>query len=142
MNFTLKAFLPFKDRSVKFFVDNLASVSIISNGSMKSECQTLVLEIYSTCFQNEVSIHLEWVLRGKNETADYLFRLSDILDTDDWGITPEFFKILNSRYGPFSVDCFANAQNKRVDKFYSLFYVPGTLSVSTGQEKCASSPPQ
>jgi hypothetical protein len=104
-----------------------------------SECQTLALEIYRTCFQNGISLNLEWIPRG---TADYLSRLSDILDTDKWGITPEFFKILNSKFGPFSVDCFANSQNKRVDKFYSLFYVPGTAGVDAFNlnwaGKCAS----
>ena len=147
VNFTLKAFLPFiKDRTVKFFVDNLASVTIVSNGSMKFECQRLALDIYETCFQGRVSLSLEWIPRGENEVADYLSRLSDILDTDDWGITPEFFSVINSRFGPFTIDCFANALNKKVDRFYSLFYVPGTSGVDAfsfnwWEEMCLLTPP-
>lgn len=107
INFTLKDFLPFvKDRTVKFFVNNLACATITSNGSMKLLCQKIALEIFETCSKSRVSLSLEWIPRDKNKEADYLSRLSDILDTDDWGITPEFFKILNSRFGPFSVDCF------------------------------------
>jgi hypothetical protein len=131
VNFTLKAFLPFiKNRTVKCFVDNLASVTIAANGSMKPLCQELALQIHETFRRHSVSLSLEWIPRGKNEVADYLSRLSDILVTDDWGITPEFFRILNNKFGPFTIDCFANAQNKKVDRFFSLFYVPGTAGVN------------
>jgi hypothetical protein len=127
-------------------VDNLASVTIAASGSMKPLCQELALQIHETCRRHSVSLSLEWIPRGQNEVADYLSRLSDILDTDDWGISTEFFKILSNKFGPFSVDCFANAQNKKVDKFYSMFYVPGTAGVdaftfSWEGELCFPTPP-
>jgi hypothetical protein len=67
INCTLKAFLPFvRDRTVKFFVDNLACVTITANGSMKPSYQDLALQIYETCFANRVSLNLEWISRGQN----------------------------------------------------------------------------
>jgi hypothetical protein len=88
VNFTLKAFLAFiKTRTVKFFVDNLSSMAISYSGSMKPFFQELALQIHETCFHNGVSLDLECIPRDQNEEADYLSRLSDILDTDSWGIT-------------------------------------------------------
>ena len=49
-----------------------------------------------------------WVPRDLNKQADTISRLPEVLDTDDWGITDEFYLILNRRWGPFTIDCFAN----------------------------------
>jgi hypothetical protein len=65
----------------------------------------------------------------ENKEADALSRLSDLVDTDDWSITSEFFKILDVRWGPFTLDCFSNFYNCKVSKLYSLFCVPNTSSV-------------
>jgi hypothetical protein len=119
VHFTLKAFLPhLEDRCVKFFVDNESSMRIISNGSMKLSCHQFALEIFKTYFENSISLNMEWVPRGENKVADAILRLSEVIDTDDWGISDEFFKLLNSRFGPFPVDCFANFYNSKLSKFY------------------------
>jgi hypothetical protein len=92
---------------------------------MKPECHQFALEISKTCFVNRVSLYMEWIPRDKNKEADRLSRLSDFIDTDDWGLTDPFFTLIRNKFGPFMVDCFANFYNKKVKKFYSLFYVPG-----------------
>lgn len=130
VHFTLKSFLPFiQDRAVKFFVNNEASVRIIEKGSMKWDCHQFAVEIFRICRENRVSLHMEWIPRDKNKEADLLSRLSDLVDTDDWSLTPSFFTLLSNRWGPFTLDSFANFYNCKVKKFYSLFYVPNTSGV-------------
>jgi hypothetical protein len=130
VHFTLKAFLPhLKGRTVKFFVDNKSAVSIIEKGSMKWDCHQFALEIFKVCFNNHIRLDMQWIAREENKAADHLSRVSDILDTDDWGLTESCFDLLQGKWGPFTVDCFANWHNFKISKFYSLFYVPGTSGV-------------
>ena len=48
---------------------------------------------------------------------------------DDWQISGSFFRILNTRWGPFSIDLFANFYNRKCERFYSLFYTPESQGV-------------
>lgn len=147
IHFSLKSLGRFlSGRSVKFRVDNQSSVNIIENGSMKADCHQFALEVQNFCFLNQISLHMEWIPRDENKEADLLSRLPDILDTDDWGLTKEFFRILDNRWGPFSLDCFANFYNFKVHKFYSLFYVPGSSGTDSftfdwNKEFCLLTPP-
>ena len=50
-----------------------------------------------------------------------------------------YFQAVDSTWGPFTVDCFANSVNAKVSRFYSLLFQPGSLGVdsfpSTGVRK-------
>ena len=130
IHFALKAFKDhIAQRSVKFRVDNQATVSIVAKGSMRPSCHQFAIEIFKFCQSNGVSLNIQWVPRELNKQADLISRLPEVLDTDDWNISPEFFRILERRWGSFTVDCFANSYNTKCSKFYSLFLVPGTAGV-------------
>ena len=78
-----------------------------------------------------------------NQQADYISRL---IDTDDWQITNEFFLFLDERWGPHTVDCFANYYNHKLPKFFSRFWNPNTAGVDfffqpLGGENCLVVPP-
>ena len=133
-------------RTVTFLVDNSSAVQIIQNGSMKEVCHKLALDINEFCSDNSIVLNAQWIPRGENKDADELSRLADLLDTDDWGLSSSFFKLLNNKFGPFSVDCFANYYNFKVDKFFSLFLTPGTAGVNAfafdwHSENCLLVPP-
>ena len=128
--FSLQAFLPkIKDSSLKLKVDNQASVHIMETGSMKPDMQFFSQKIFEICFQNNIKLNLEWVPRDQNKLADFISRQADMLDTDDWGLTTEFFQILQNLYGVFTLDAFANFYNTKCDRFYSLFHAPNSLGV-------------
>ena len=79
----------------------------------------------------------------RNEVADYL---SKIVDLDDWSVKDSYFGAVDSIWGPFTVDCFANSVNAKVPRFYSLFFQPGCLGVDSlafdwGLENCWLVPP-
>ena len=147
IHFSLKAFKSYlSNRSVKFRVDNQASVNIIAKGSMRPECHQFALEIFKFCRLNAISLSVQWVPRNLNKQADAISRLPEVLDTDDWGLTDEFYLILNQRWGPFTVDCFANSDNAKCPKFYSMFLVPNSAGIDAftfnwASEFCLLVPP-
>ena len=96
---------------------------------MKPELQWFATDIFQFCFRNNISLKVEWIPREQNVLADTASRLADIIDIEDWGLTPSFFTILDNRYGPFSLDAFANYYNAKCSKFYSLYHCPGSSGV-------------
>ncbi|XP_052089575.1 uncharacterized protein LOC127726267 [Mytilus californianus] len=112
--------------SVTFFTDNQNAVSIIKKGSKLPHLQGLALSIFNTCVSRNISLYAQWIPREENEKADALSR---IIDIDDWGISFEFFDFLNSIWGPFTVDRFANMHNTKLTRFNSKYWNPTTSAI-------------
>ena len=130
IHYSLLAFLPrIKNSSVKFLVDSQSAARIVDSGSMKEELQWFATEIFHICFRNNISFRAEWIPRTQNTLADWASREADLIDIEDWQITTNFFTILNSRHGPFTLDAFSNSYNNKCPRFYSLFHSPGCLGV-------------
>ena len=143
----LESFLPSISHSkVKVKVDNQSAARIIDVGSMKSDLHLIAMNIFFLCLKNGISLEIEWIPRELNEAADAASREAIMVDTDDWQITDSFFKLLNGRWGPLTIDCFANYYNKKIDRFYSLFNSPGcegvdAFSYNWKNENCLLVPP-
>jgi hypothetical protein len=86
----------------------------------------LALTIFNSCRKNKIDIYTVWIPRRQNVQTDYLSR---IIDIDDWQITVELYSYLDSMWGPYSVDRFANVDNRKTKRFNSLYWNPGTLGV-------------
>lgn len=114
-------------KSVKWFTDNQNCVKIFESGSMKLELQKLALSIFEFCKRHNISVNIQWIPREDNEKADYL---SKLIDYDDWGVSVDFFQFIDSKWGPHTVDRFANANNKKLQRFNSVFWNPGTEAVN------------
>ena len=79
--------------------------------------------IFEICVQHGISIEPEWLPRSSNEQADYLSR---IVDLDDWSVSPHIFRFLDLKWGPHSIDRFADEHNHlfpRFDSSYGHFYL-------------------
>ena len=127
-----------KGQCVKWYTDNKGVATIVKSGSNKVHLHKLAMEIFSLSKEHDIAIDMEWIPRSDNEVADYL---SKFVDFDDWGVKDSYFQTLNSIWGPFTVDCFANSVNAKVPRFYSLFFQPGCLGVDAlafdwGGENC------
>ena len=59
---------------------------------------------------------MEWIPRTKNELADYT---SWIVDLDDWQVSPSVFSMIDSMWGPHTVDRFASPSNAQLVRFNS-----------------------
>lgn len=69
---------------------------------------------------------MTWIPRESNALADYYSKLCDV---DDWGVSGEFFDFIDLMWGPHTVDRFANHYNRKIVRFNSLVWVPGTEKV-------------
>ena len=99
------------NQQVLLYTDNTGVTSILRKGSMVSNLQSLALEVYSLCIKNNISLCSAWVPRDMNQAAD---ALSKTIDPDDWGISNHIFQYFQKTIGVFTLDVFANNQNKKL----------------------------
>jgi ribonuclease HI len=59
----------FQNRLVNIYTDNQNVVRITNTGSMKSELQSLAIEIFNLCIIKNISLEVEWIPREQNQTA-------------------------------------------------------------------------
>lgn len=104
---------------VKWFTDNKNVVSIICKGSMKEDLQKVALNIYRHCLVNGIHLEMDWIPRSLNEKADFI---SNLRDTDDWGVSVSIFNSISELWGPYKVDWFASDSNHKLYKFYSRYW--------------------
>lgn len=86
----------------------LKAVSIIAS---KPELQAIAIEIFEVCMSFDIAMEIEWLPRSQNDKADYLSR---IVDLDDWSMSAAFFQLVDSSWGPHTVDRFASFYNAQV----------------------------
>ena len=114
------------NQRVRWFSDNQNVVRIIQVGSRKQNLQSIALEILKLAMKHNIKLEPEWVPREANVLADYLSR---IIDYDDWGLAQDVFSILDCRWGPHTIDRFANKHNTKLERFNSRFWEEGTEAV-------------
>ena len=119
------------NESITVFTDNFAASRILAVGSSKKPLQTLALDIFVICLHNNIRLLPQWVPREMNSIADFYSKASD---TDDWSIDSHSFVKLNRKYGPFTIDRFADNLNKKTPRFNSKFFCPGTNGVDAFTE--------
>ena len=51
------------------------------------------------------------------------------MDYDDWRVKRDYFLLAEEKWGPHSVDRFANHENTQLPRFNSRFWCPGTEAV-------------
>ena len=108
----------FQNRLVKMYTDNQNVVRITNTGIMKSELQSLAIEIFNLCIRKNISIEVEWIPREQNQTAD---AYNKVFDYDDWSISDKFFDFFNKLWGPFTCDLFADTNNHKINLFFSPY---------------------
>jgi hypothetical protein len=116
-----------RGQSIQINVDNYSASRIMIVGSRYPHLQQLAIDIFRHCLQNDIKLIPRWIPRNQNTEADALSRL---VDTDDWGIDDETFNYINSRFGPFTIDRFADDFNRKLQRFNSKYFVPGSSRVN------------
>uniref|UniRef100_A0A914V7W6 Tyr recombinase domain-containing protein n=1 Tax=Plectus sambesii TaxID=2011161 RepID=A0A914V7W6_9BILA len=125
--FALESFSPLiKGRRVVIQTDNKGAVAIINKGSGLPVLQSLAERIYNFGVSSGCKIIPVWVPRELNAEAD---EASRIVDYDNWGVKTSFFRICQHKWGPHSVDRFADHHNAKLPRFNSKYYVPGSEAV-------------
>ena len=125
--FSLRSFIPkLRNRYVNWETDNQAVPSITSKGSKKPHLQQIAVQIFNVCKQNNVNLNINWIPREENIIAD---EISKFIDYDDWRTTHEFFQYLEQKWGPFTIDRFANEKNSHTRRYNALFWNPNCEAV-------------
>ena len=113
---------------VKWYTDNQNVARIIDVGSRKSGLQSETERIFEICVHHGISIEPEWVPRSSNEQADYLSR---IVDFDDWSVSPHIFRFSDLKWGPQSIDRFADEHKHLLPRFDYRFWNPYCEAMDT-----------
>ena len=109
------------------FWKNISACHILSVGSSKTHLQSLALKIFKYCLSHNIQLQPNWVPRDENQIADYYSKYND---TDDWSIDEISFYDISERFGPFTIDRFADNLNTQTRRFNSKFYCPQTEDVN------------
>ena len=117
-----------RNQRVHWFTDNQNVVRIVLHVSGKPALQREALAIFAVCVAECIRLEPEWIPRESNEKADYISRL---VDHDDWKLNPIIFKELDTRWGPHTVDRFADMHNYQLQRFNSRFWNPGSEAMDT-----------
>ena len=111
---------------VRWLTDNQNVVRILEMGSRKPDLQHEVVMVFNLMCQYQIHIEPSWIPREENQYADYLSR---IIDYDDWRLNSNVFKILDSMFGPHTIDRFADSNNTQLARFNSRYWSPGSEAV-------------
>ena len=134
----------FSGQAVLWLCDNQAVSSIVRKGSMVPELNVLADHIAQICRDHRVSLHVSWIPRSYNGVADFC---SHWIDSNDWSIHPSLFGLLDTLWGPHTIDRFANGFNAQLARFNSRFAAPGAEAVDafcqcwTGENNWLVPPP-
>lgn len=93
------------NNTIKWHTDNKNCVSIIEKGSTKLHLQKIAVKNFNLCPELSISLDVVWIPRSENIKADYI---SKLIDYEDWVTIIEFFKFIDTMWGPHTVDRFAN----------------------------------
>ena len=117
-----------KNQNVQWNSDNSNVSRIINFGSTKQNLQELAIKIYNICIHNNIRIYPAWIPRDQNSIAD---KISKDFDTDDWSIDNETFNYIENKFGSFTIDRFADNNNRKTERFNSKAFCLNTESVNS-----------
>ena len=116
------------------YVDNFAASRILTVGSARSHLQEIALSIFQICLSYNIKLIATWVPRELNIIADHYSKLRD---TDDWSIDDASFQSIDTRFGHFTIDRFADNLNTKLPRFNSKYFCPDTSGVDAFTENWA-----
>ncbi len=112
---------------VVFQVDAQNLLGIVNRGSPRLKLNALARELFWFGLEHRITLSVEWVPKEENTLAD---ELSKLFIPDDSMLSRAFFRKLEERFGPHTVDLFASGANNQCGKFYSLHWCRGTAGVN------------
>ena len=116
-----------KGETILWYTDNWAASKIVRKGSPVLELHEMAERIFNLCKSYGIQLVVEWIPREYNKYADYL---SKVVDHDDWQTSSPFFKYLEERWGPHTLDRFASSTNTKTRRFNSKYLCPNTEQVN------------
>jgi hypothetical protein len=111
-----------KNKSVQVVTDNISAMAYINHmGGPSLELTNLAKNIWATANQFGIRLTATYLAGCLNVEADYLSRLSTQYE---WTLHPRLFQYIQRRWGPHTIDRFANMGNHVLPKYNSRFMDP------------------
>ena len=107
---------------VTFLLDSQAAVwNLAKGGGPVPELSQIVKQIWQECLKHAIDATPEWIRRDRNAAADDLSRYRDAAD---WQVAPEAFASIERKFGPHTVDRFADRKNRKCERYNSRYFDP------------------
>ncbi|CAI7883988.1 unnamed protein product [Closterium sp. NIES-53] len=118
-----------KQKHVLMRVDNQGVFFILRKGGCRSpDLTTACKSIIRTCMELGTRLIIEWIPHELNSHTD---ELSKMVDHDDYALKTPWFRILERRWGPHSIDLFVNSRNTQLSRFCTKIPHPEAIAVHT-----------
>ncbi|HJS83402.1 MAG TPA: DNA N-6-adenine-methyltransferase, partial [Nitrososphaera sp.] len=106
--------------------DNKVAMSYVNRmGGREPHLSRIVEEIHSFCLSRNVLLTADYIPGRENVIADHLSRLES--DWTESRLNPDIFQLIQTQWGPFSLDAMAMAVNTQCPRYVSLRYDPGCI---------------
>jgi hypothetical protein len=120
-----------RGKTVLIRSDNTTSVACITKcRTSSSALNELVIFLVEILQQLSLTITAVHIPGSHNDIADHLSRFQE---TGDWATNPRVFEMLNSQWGPHTIDRFASAINHKVQRYNSAVPDPFAEQVDAFQ---------
>ncbi len=131
MQAVLMGLLSFKEelsgKSVQILSDNVSTVANINfQGGPSASLTGVARAIWSVALKNNITLSLRFLRGVDNVHADALSRLEDKYG---WKLHPVLFQALDDRWGPHTVDRFADMNNTQLQVYNSRYKDPHSSGV-------------
>jgi hypothetical protein len=128
VRYALQSFLEFvRQRVVLIREDNTCTQAVLGRLSSRSPAMHAEMRSLWEFLQlHSIVLQVERVASADN-IADEASRLED---RDDYRLHPQYFQLLDRRFGPHGVDLFATHANTHLPRFFSRFHCPGSSGVN------------
>ena len=114
--------------NIVWLTDSQNLVTFLTKGSTKPLIQETVLQVMLLVHELNINL-IPMHLRREDPRIQMADAGSRVRDSDDWSIDHDSFESINSKFGPFTLDPFADCSNAKADRFFSDFICPSTLGV-------------
>ena len=116
----IKSFV--KDQSnicVLLRTDNSSALTYINKfgGTVSQELNQIAKELWTWCFQRNITITAAFLPGVSNVAADHESR--HMMDRSDWRLNPQIFEKINQIFGPQEVDLFASRLTTQLPTYVS-----------------------
>ena len=118
-----------KECTIQVFNDNITAVSYVNNkGGRFPWLFTLLDPFYAELKARNIQVLATWIAGEENELADAYSRIQSA--SSEMSLAPHFFQVLETCWGPHSLDCFATNLNTQLPRYFSW----GPESNSVGRD--------
>jgi hypothetical protein len=117
----------FENSKVTLHTDNQNAAIICTKGSNKFRLNRYARQISELCLAHKIQLSVNWIPRDLNILAD---AISNSQDFTDYSVTTDFFDMVSSDMGVTPlIDLFANNENTKCTRFFSLSYAKDACGV-------------